>query len=187
MRLVDEMLRLSATDLANHLGCVHVSQLNRGLAGGHLRKPVWNDPIGQLLRERGSEHEKAYLGHLRAATGGIVVEIPLEVGSDGVDKTLAAMRAGADIIYQAPLGNERWYGRADFLCKVDRPSPLGAWSYEVTDAKLAPARCCSCSCIPSCSPPHRVSLPSTRTSSHRTTASRRSRTGSRITRRTTGS
>ena len=58
MRLVDAMLRLSATDLANHLGCIHVSQLNRGLAEGRLRKPVWDDPIGQLLRERGAEHEK---------------------------------------------------------------------------------------------------------------------------------
>jgi uncharacterized protein len=137
MRLVDEILRLSATDLANHLGCVHVSQLNRGFAEGRLRKPVWNDPIGMLLRERGWQHEKAYLSHLHATRGGAVVEIPPENGADGVDKTIRAMRAGADIIYQAPLGNERWFGRADFLCKIERPSALGSWSYEVTDAKLA--------------------------------------------------
>ncbi|MGH9198961.1 MAG: TM0106 family RecB-like putative nuclease, partial [Acidimicrobiia bacterium] len=30
-----------------------------------------------------------------------------------------------------------WHGRADFLRKVDLPSDLGDWSYEVIDAKLA--------------------------------------------------
>lgn len=137
MRLVDELLRLSATDLANHLGCTHLTQLSRALAEGRARKPVWNDPVGMLLRERGLEHEKAYLAHLRAGGNIRVVEIPDDPNSDGFDETVAAMRAGADVIYQAPLGDERWYGRADFLRKVELPSVLGAWSYEVTDAKLA--------------------------------------------------
>ena len=47
------------------------------------------------------------------------------------------MRAGADVIYQATLSDDTWYGRADFLCKVNAPSDLGDWSYEVTDTKLA--------------------------------------------------
>ncbi|HLF09611.1 MAG TPA: TM0106 family RecB-like putative nuclease, partial [Gammaproteobacteria bacterium] len=54
-----------------------------------------------------------------------------------IEQTIAAMRAGAELIYQAPLGNSRWYGRADFLTKSSLPSELGGWSYEVTDAKLA--------------------------------------------------
>ena len=66
MRLVDELLRLSATDLANHLGCIHLSELNRAAAQGLVRRPRWADPLGELLRERGHEHEKAYLAHLRA-------------------------------------------------------------------------------------------------------------------------
>ena len=66
MQLVDELLRLSATDLANHLGCIHLSQLNRAAAQGLVRRPRWNDPLGDLLRERGHENEKAYLAHLRA-------------------------------------------------------------------------------------------------------------------------
>ena len=66
-----------------------------------------------------------------------VVEIRSAPDSDSLDTTLAAMRDGADIIYQAPLADERWHGRADFLRKVVQPSELGDWSYEVVDAKLA--------------------------------------------------
>jgi predicted RecB family nuclease len=136
MRLVDELLRLSATDLANHLGCAHLSQLNRAAAEGRAQRPKWKDPIVDLLSERGFQHERAYLAHLRASGDSNLVEIGRDDAA-GAEKTIAAMRAGADVIYQAQLGGDRWYGIADFLRKVDRPSALGAWSYEVTDAKLA--------------------------------------------------
>jgi uncharacterized protein len=129
------MLRLSATDLANHLGCVHLSRLNLAAAEGRAQRPQWQDPVGALLKERGLEHERAYLEHLRSTLQIQVVEIDAEAGHAA--DTIAAMRAGAPLIYQAPLGNERWYGRADFLRRVERPSALGPWSYEVTDAKLA--------------------------------------------------
>ena len=135
MRLVDELLRLSASDLANHLGCIHLTQLNGAEARGLEHRPRWDDPLGALLQARGLEHEHAYLAHLRAARDLTVVEIADEAG--GSERTAAAMRDGADVIYQAPLGDARWYGRADFLRKVERPSALGGWSYEVTDAKLA--------------------------------------------------
>ena len=138
MRLVAELLRLSATDLANHLGCAHLSQLDLAVAHGRARRPHRNDPIAELLAERGREHEAQYLKHLRAQRLG-VVEIRVPPGEEGVETTLAAMRDGADVIYQAPLGDAHWYGRADFLLKIERPSTLGAWSYEVTDAKLATA------------------------------------------------
>ncbi|HEY8518718.1 MAG TPA: TM0106 family RecB-like putative nuclease [Gammaproteobacteria bacterium] len=137
MRLVDRLLRLSATDLANHCSCAHLSQLSRAAAEGRAVKPVWNDPLAAILKQRGIEHESAYLRHLREHEGLEVVAIAGgdELGS--VADTLEAMRAGADLLYQAPLGNERWYGRADFLRKVPTPSALGPWSYEVIDAKLA--------------------------------------------------
>jgi predicted RecB family nuclease len=138
MRLVDELIRLSATDLANHLGCVHLSELNRAVAEGRAERPTWRDPIGDLLRERGHQHENAYLAHLRAGGGLDIVEIERKLDERaGHERTLAAMHAGADVIYQARLQGERWYGIADFLRRVERPSDLGAWSYEVTDAKLA--------------------------------------------------
>jgi uncharacterized protein len=136
MRLVAELLQLSATDLANHLGCVHLSQLDLAVAERRAERPRRQDPILDLLTERGREHEAAYLQHLRAQKL-IVAEVRTAPGADSVDATLAAMRDGADVIYQAPLADERWHGRADFLRKVARPSELGDWSYEVTDAKLA--------------------------------------------------
>src|SRR5690606_28475902 len=54
-----------------------------------------------------------------------------------LERTVGAMKAGQDVIYQGTLRIGRWLGRADFLERVDRPSKLGAWSYEVVDSKLA--------------------------------------------------
>jgi uncharacterized protein len=136
MRLVAEILRLSATDLANHLGCAHLSQLDLAVARGRAERLRRHDPIIELLTERGREHEATYLNHLRAQRLR-VVEIRTAGGIDSAETTLKAMRDGADVIYQAPLADERWHGRADFLRKVTRPSALGDWSYEVIDAKLA--------------------------------------------------
>jgi uncharacterized protein len=135
MRLTGKHLRLSATDLANHLGCVHLTVQSRAFAAGTLKKPIWDDPLARLLRERGLEHERAYLAHLAAAGELDIVAIPED--GDRTADTIGAMRAGADVIYQAPLGDDHWYGRADFLRKAPVPSALGAWSYEVIDAKLA--------------------------------------------------
>jgi predicted RecB family nuclease len=137
MRLVDEFLRLSATDLANHLGCAHLTQRSLAVAEGRARKPKWQDPIADILRERGMEHEAAYLEHLREAEGLDVVAISEGSDADSLDRTRDAMREGAPLIYQASLGNARWHGRADFLRRVEKPSRFGSWSYEVIDAKLA--------------------------------------------------
>ena len=137
MRLVNQILRLSATDLANHLGCVHLSQQSRAVAEGRAKKPKWSDPIVQILQQRGEDHEKAYLQHLCDSKGLEITAIPDGSEAEGLARTKEAMRAGAALIYQAPLGNAHWYGRADFLRKVPAPSELGDWSYEVIDAKLA--------------------------------------------------
>jgi uncharacterized protein len=69
MRLVEQFLRLSATDLANHLSCPHLTRQSRAVAEGRARKPKWHDPIAEILRERGMEHEAAYLAHLKETEG----------------------------------------------------------------------------------------------------------------------
>jgi predicted RecB family nuclease len=131
-----EALRLAATDIANHLACRHLTQLDRAVAEGRRSAPAWRDPGLALLQERGLVHEKAYIEHLRA-TGLHVVELGNDEGASPVDRTVAEMRAGADAIVQANLGKDRWIGRADVLLRVQEPSDLGDWSYEVVDTKLA--------------------------------------------------
>jgi uncharacterized protein len=88
------------------------------------------------LQERGREHEAAYLESLRAA-GWRIVDLRAAGDADALAQTLAAMQDGADVIAQAGLQCGAWFGRADMLRKVNRPSALGAWSYEVYDCKLA--------------------------------------------------
>jgi uncharacterized protein len=144
MKQAGGILRLSATDLANHLACHHLSQLNLAAARGQRRPPDWFSPDAAILRERGDEHEQAFLRHLEGQ--GLRIARPAEAGApaaDGPDedkafeRTLEAMREGADVIVQATLLDGRWFGRADVLRKVPRPSRLGGWSYEVWDTKLA--------------------------------------------------
>jgi uncharacterized protein len=131
-----DILRLSATDLANHLGCRHLTWLDREAAEGRLDKPIWRDLSLEALKARGLAHERAYVEHLRAC-GRDVVELREGEGETAHARTRAAMQQGAGAIVQADLRDGRWGGRADVLLRVDAPSSLGAWSYDVVDTKLA--------------------------------------------------
>ena len=137
MKRTGDTLRLSATDLANHLACRHLSHLDLATARGQRRPPDWNHPDAAILRERGDEHEDAFLTHLEAQ--GLRIARPVTEAGDetGFDRTLAAMRDGADVIAQATLVDGAWFGRADVLRRVPHPSRLGDFSYEVWDTKLA--------------------------------------------------
>src|SRR5216684_3347745 len=137
MKLVASGLRLSASDLANHLGCRHLTLLDRGVAEGRIEASKWRDPALQVMAERGLEHERQYLAHLEMQKLE-VVRLP-EEGPEAelLAKTLEAMRAGPDVIAQATLRLGRWLGRADVLRRVATPSRLGAFSYEPYDTKLA--------------------------------------------------
>src|SRR6201987_4852094 len=61
----------------------------------------------------------------------------MDVQAQRRPKTLDAMRRGVPIIAQGALLPGRWGGRADVLRRIEKPSDLGAWSYEVIDTKLA--------------------------------------------------
>jgi len=137
MRFDRKLLQLSASDLAKHLACRHLTSLDFLAARGDIKRPYWHDPSIDVLAERGLRHETAYLNHLQDR--GFQV-LPDQSGLDHagrVERTLSAMRSGTGAIVQADLNSGRWRGRADVLLKVNRPSALGAWSYEVVDTKLA--------------------------------------------------
>jgi uncharacterized protein len=136
----DSGVRFSASDLAHFLSCRHLTALDLSVV--HLRRE-WphrkDDPLLQLLRKRGMEHEAAYVETLRG-DGREIVDlngIPHDQADLAVAKTLGAIRDGADVIVQAALRHESWFGYADVLLRTDTESNLGAWSYEVIDTKLA--------------------------------------------------
>ena len=137
MKKVGDGVRLTATDLANHLACRHLSALDLASALGRRRPPDWFSPDAAVLRERGFDHETAFLEHLEGQ--GLRVIALGEPADEGAafQGTLSAMRSGADVIAQATLLDGRWLGRADVLRRVERESRLGAWSYEAWDTKLA--------------------------------------------------
>src|SRR6516165_3727950 len=45
-------MRLSATDLANHLGCHHLTSLDLAVAVGTRSAPMWHSPDLWVLQER---------------------------------------------------------------------------------------------------------------------------------------
>jgi uncharacterized protein len=141
VRLSDGQLVLSATDLAHFLSCRHLTALDMSLAlGKRSAPPKRDDPTIDLLIQRGKEHEAQYVSQLSA--GGKALFDAEGFGSNGTNaekiaRTAQAMRDGVDIIVQGALGDDRWFGIADIIHRVDTPSMLGASSYEVTDTKLA--------------------------------------------------
>ena len=137
MKATLEKIRLSASDLSNHLACGHATALDVQVAIGGRDAPEWQSPDLWVLQERGMAHEKAYLAHLESQ-GLSIVNLRETVGDQkAIDATRVAMESGVDLIAQATLAHDRWLGRADILRRVDSPSRLGAWSYEVYDCKLA--------------------------------------------------
>ncbi len=141
-RTADDRLITSPSDLVAFVECRHRSALDRQVALGLLEPPPEDDPELAVLRRRGDEHERRELERLRAE-GHSVVEIarPLDASPTALAaaeaETVAAMAAGVDVIFQASFFDGRVRAHADFLLRVDEPSTLGPWRYDVADTKLA--------------------------------------------------
>lgn len=137
MKIRNNRILYSPSDLAAHSSCKHLTQLNKQHARGEIADPeVLTNRVVLMLQERGMDFEMNHLQQLRKE-GMKVIEINNE-DPYAEKKTIEGMAAGADVIYQARLKEEgKWSGWADFLMKVEIPSNLGNWSYEVWDTKLA--------------------------------------------------
>ena len=141
MEIINDSLVYSATDLVGFLECGHLTSLERAAVSGHLERPVRSDPVLDRIAQRGQLHEERFLDSL-LSEGFRAVKLepdpdlpPGQRLAKRRDETLAAMRAGADVVYQAALFNGRRLGFSDFLRRVEQASDLGPWSYEVWDTK----------------------------------------------------
>jgi predicted RecB family nuclease len=137
MRNLDGAILFSASDLVNFMGCGHATRLDLANLTAPRAFPP-DDPTAVLLQEKGIEHERAYLARLKEE-GRSIVEIAAEgTPSSRAAATVAAMRGGADVVYQGAFIAGRWHGYSDFVLRVDGvPSRFGDWSYDVADTKLA--------------------------------------------------
>jgi len=138
MKALAASVRLSATDLSNHLACQHVTTLDWQVARGKRPAPDWAAPHLVVIRERGQQHETAYLDYLAqqkelrvANLGEIKEEKKL------IEETAKLMDRGIEVIAQGALTDGKWFGRPDVLRRVPTHTPKWDWSYEVADTKLA--------------------------------------------------
>jgi uncharacterized protein len=132
-------VRYSASDLIAFLECDHLAWLERERAFGRIESPAEPaDPMAELVARKGLAHERAHFAKLEAKGARIT-----RISGDASEReaaaaaTIEAMRRGDPVIYQAVFERDGWLGIADFLQRVERPSALGVWSYEVADTKLA--------------------------------------------------
>ena len=144
MMQVDSKTLYSASDVVSFLECEH----STALAQLAMSDPkTWRTRRGPedeqlaLIQAKGMAHERAYLDELKDS-GKRVIDIN-EIAGKSIEKrvsaTVAAMKDGYDVIYQAAFLHDSFLGYADFLVKVTKPSALGAFSYEAVDTKLAHA------------------------------------------------
>jgi len=131
MESINNTFLLSASDLANHLSCAHLTQLHRKVAEGTLKRPHYNDPSLAVLEQRGRDHEAGYV-HSLSETLKVI-----DLKNQPFAATIKAMSDGVDVIVQARLEDKQWMGYADILLKVPGKSRFGDWAYEVQDTKLA--------------------------------------------------
>ncbi len=127
----------SATDLSNFLECEHLTVMDRK----NLETPMEGvevDEMGALVQAKGIAHEKNYVSLLKKKHKSFVdINEKSKTLEVKMAATLKAMKDGVEIIYQAALYEGNMGGFSDFLRRVETPSALGKFSYEVIDAKLA--------------------------------------------------
>jgi predicted RecB family nuclease len=137
MKRENGALRLSASDLMQFMSCPHATKLDLLRLNGIGPKEVEDSEDAALLQKRGDAHEAAYLATLKDQGKSVV-----GIDTDGIPfaqsvaKTLEALQEGPEIIFQGALEGGMWGGYSDFLERVEHPSKLGAYSYEVADTKL---------------------------------------------------
>lgn len=126
---------LSASDLMRFMGCTHATTLDLAYMRGNGPVPRADSDDAALLQKQGDAHEAAHLAKLKAS-GMSVIEIARSDLVENAQDTREALKQGPQIVFQGALLGKKWGGWSDFLERVETPSNLGSFSYEVTDTKL---------------------------------------------------
>lgn len=127
----------SASDLVNFAACTHLTHLDLVNLETPLEKTADSEEA-VLIQDKGFAHEAAYLELLQKQHGEVVnLQKPKASDRDAYRDTVEALKGGAKVVFQATFLSAPWVGHADFLVRVDSPSKLGAFSYEIEDTKLA--------------------------------------------------
>jgi predicted RecB family nuclease len=138
MRTLGDRLLFSATDLCDFAACRYITHL--GLRDQHERlERAEEDSQAALVIKKGEQHEKRYCAALEQA-GYTVAHVPQLIDVQPIDAlkaTIEILKQGPEFAFQAFLYREPLNGYADFLKRVERPSKLGNFSYEVIDTKLS--------------------------------------------------
>jgi len=130
MQLRDGRLTVSPSDVSTFLACQHLTTLELAAARGEIARPAVDNAPAELIRRKGDEHERAYLGELQAR-GLEIVEIERGDWERAAAETAEALARGVEVVYQGVFVDDRWRGVADFL---ERQAD---GSYEAADTKLA--------------------------------------------------
>ncbi len=136
MRVIDHRRMFSASDLMRFQSCRYATWLDLRALEGDAPERAGEDPEAALLQDKGDAHETAFLAKLEAKHRVHRIETKRASFDQAVEATRDAMRKGAPVIFQGALRRGTWGGYTDFLERVERPSDLGPYSYEVVDTKL---------------------------------------------------
>ena len=135
MRRYKNRYLYTPSDLLEFLSSPFATWMTRGwLDDPSAAQPDAHAPQQLSLEEHGRRHEQAFLNQLRAQ-GRQVYSLP--PGGDRARLTRSAMQAGHEVIFHGVLAQADFVGEADFLVRVEAPSILGSYSYEVWETKLA--------------------------------------------------
>ncbi len=135
MRALNGGILFSASDLMRFMGCRHATVLDLVRLRGEGPEPRADSEDAALLQKQGDAHEAAHLARLEEG-GRQVVEIARGDLAENTEATRVALTQGAEVVFQGAFLSGSWGGWSDFLERVDRPSALGPFSYEVVDTKL---------------------------------------------------
>ena len=136
MKKVNDRYIYTVTDLKNFTINPIITWLDRFyIENPDKIQPDETGAIDTLLSEQGKKFEEKVLEKYKDQ-GRNIYELSKDVPNP-LEKTIAAMKQGHEIIYQAYLENASFYGYCDFLFKKNDPSNLGNYHYEAFDVKLS--------------------------------------------------